>query len=104
DADSELAGFAQDRIEAASIGHEVLNLIAVEGKELALLAGKQGILDHREKQASERRCFFAELPLIQIQDDPSATVHRIENRERRMPLADDVTEMRVGGKCRCFIE
>jgi len=79
DRDSEFAGFAQDRIETAPVGHEVLDFIAIEREELAPRTGEQRVLDRREEQASERGCLFPQPPFVKIENDPASMVDGVEH-------------------------
>jgi len=64
--DTELAGFREKCVEAAVKGNQVLNLIAVEGKELTTAPGKECVLDLGQQQTAERCGVLAQSALVQI--------------------------------------
>lgn len=47
---------------------------------------------------------FAQQPFVQVEDDPAPGIHGFKQRERRMPLAHDMAEVRIGGERGGFVE
>jgi hypothetical protein len=79
-----------------AVGHEILNLVAIEGEEFSPTAREDCVFHDHKEQAAERRRLFPQ-PAMQIEDDPGALVQSITDGEGSSLLADDVPEVLIGG-------
>ncbi len=104
DRDAKLASLGKDGFNAAVVGDQILDLIAVEGKERPFIPGEKSVLERRENKAAQRKGLFSESSLFEIDNDPITLVHCFPDRKRRMLLPHDVAEVRVGGEGRCLIQ
>ncbi len=104
DCDPKLASFRQHRIDPASVGNEVLYFVAIDAIDRPLLASEERILNHGEEEACEGDCLLTQSSLREVDEDPVALIHRFTDRKRRLCLSDDMSEVRVGGEDRCFVE
>src|SRR5579863_2700065 len=73
---AELACFGENGLDAALVGDEVLNFVAVESEERPFRTGEKRVLQSRENQASQGEGLFSESALLKIDNDPVALVHR----------------------------
>ena len=92
------------RLDPAAERNKVLDFVAIDGEERPLLPREERILEHREDQASEGERLRAQSPFVEIHDDPVALIHRLAERKRRLRLAHDVAEVRIGGEGRSLVE
>src|SRR5216683_3013844 len=79
---AELSGFTQNGFNAAPIGNEVLDLIAVEGEERPFLPREQRILQGSEDKASQGKRLLSQTAFREIHDHPLALIHRLPDRKR----------------------
>src|SRR5437879_1850546 len=105
DANAELTSLRKNALNGSrAVGDKILNFIAIESVERPFFAREKSVLDNSEHETSQCERLLPKLPFLKIDDDPIPFVHRLFHRKGRMLLPHDMTEMRIGSKCRGLIE
>src|SRR5579863_8498537 len=90
DADAELAGLREHRLDVVGVRDEILYLVAVCCEERLSLSGEDRVLEGSEDKARERERLCPEFSLLEIGNDRVSLVHRMFERKRGMHLANNV--------------